>query len=279
MIRHATIAVCVALFVAMTTTVTEARVTFLFEGTVTHSTRPDISQPGDVMQMQFSVSRRAMNVFPDPKVAFTTTAMFDVSASIEGVEFADRLAGNTHLAIVRGAADHDFVSWQATSISGQLIKAYVRLPAEFFDADPKLDDVLVNDLLRTTGGLENRLTLCVNPVDCIQAKSVGHYRFAIVPDADRDGDGITDEYDNCTSKANADQRDSNGDGIGNACDADVNNDCQTNFHDLSRLIAVFLTDDADSDFNGDGIVSFPDVAIFSELMLTRPGPSEFGSCT
>ncbi|MEO1576160.1 MAG: M14 family zinc carboxypeptidase, partial [Pseudomonadota bacterium] len=35
---------------------------------------------------------------------------------------------------------------------------------------------------------------------------------------DTDGDGVNDLVDNCTLIANADQRDSNGDGFGNACD-------------------------------------------------------------
>jgi hypothetical protein len=37
---------------------------------------------------------------------------------------------------------------------------------------------------------------------------------------DADGDGVPDDIDNCVAVANADQADSNGDGVGNACSSD-----------------------------------------------------------
>ncbi|MGB5471915.1 MAG: hypothetical protein WBQ78_00375, partial [Gammaproteobacteria bacterium] len=40
---------------------------------------------------------------------------------------------------------------------------------------------------------------------------------------DTDSDTVDDAIDNCTLVANADQRDTNGDGFGNVCDADFNN--------------------------------------------------------
>ena len=42
--------------------------------------------------------------------------------------------------------------------------------------------------------------------------------FGVVNDTDRDG--VVDSADNCIEIANGDQRDSNADGIGNACDAE-----------------------------------------------------------
>ena len=44
------------------------------------------------------------------------------------------------------------------------------------------------------------------------------------PFCDSDGDGITDNLDNCSSIANADQQDTDADGQGNACDNDNDND-------------------------------------------------------
>ncbi len=43
-------------------------------------------------------------------------------------------------------------------------------------------------------------------------------------EADPDGDGIASVEDNCPRHPNPDQRDTNGDGFGNRCDGDVNDD-------------------------------------------------------
>ncbi|MEW5851248.1 MAG: DUF4215 domain-containing protein [Myxococcota bacterium] len=43
-------------------------------------------------------------------------------------------------------------------------------------------------------------------------------RCTEVPEVDRDGDGVADDVDNCADVANPDQRDTNGNGVGDACD-------------------------------------------------------------
>ena len=97
---------------------------------------------------------------------------------------------------------------------------------------------------------------------------------------DSDNDGVPDTLDNCVLVANADQRDSNGDGIGNFCDADLNNDCVTNALDLGLFKAVFFSTDPHADFNGDGIVNAVDLGIFRALFFRPPGPSGLSNtCT
>ena len=54
-------------------------------------------------------------------------------------------------------------------------------------------------------------------------------------------DGIGDCVDNCTEKTNASQTDSNGDGYGNACDPDYNNDGTVGGADLGILKSLFLS--------------------------------------
>ena len=72
---------------------------------------------------------------------------------------------------------------------------------------------------------------------------------------------------------NADQRDTNGDGFGNICDPDLDNDGITNFIDLGTMRSVFFSADPDADFNGDGVVNFVDLGIMRSLFFQPPGPS------
>ncbi len=95
---------------------------------------------------------------------------------------------------------------------------------------------------------------------------------------DTDGDGVTDDVDNCTLVPNADQRDTDGDGIGNICDADLNNDCVVNFLDLGIMKSVFFTADPDADLDGDGVVNFIDLGIMKSGFFGPPGPSATGAC-
>ena len=90
---------------------------------------------------------------------------------------------------------------------------------------------------------------------------------------DTDGDGVTDDIDNCTLVANADQRDTDGDGFGNICDADLNNDGIVNPVDLGLFKLVFFSADPDADFNGDGTVNPVDLGIFKASFFSPPGPA------
>jgi len=91
--------------------------------------------------------------------------------------------------------------------------------------------------------------------------------------ADTDGDGVADDADNCTVIANAPQRDTDGDSIGNFCDADLDNNCAINFLDLGILKSVFFGADANADLNGDGAVNFLDLGIMKATFFGAPGPS------
>ncbi len=101
----------------------------------------------------------------------------------------------------------------------------------------------------------------------------GVFASLSIPVADTDADGIDDLSDNCTLVANAGQRDTDGDGFGNRCDADFNNDGSTNFADVMFLREQFLTGNADADLNGDGIVNFPDLGMLKALFGHPPGPA------
>lgn len=68
---------------------------------------------------------------------------------------------------------------------------------------------------------------------------------------DADMDGIPDDMDNCPSVVNFDQTDSDGDGIGNACDTDFDADGVANEVDNCPLVANSSQADADGDGVGD----------------------------
>jgi len=94
-----------------------------------------------------------------------------------------------------------------------------------------------------------------------------------LPELDTDGDGVPDSQDNCALVKNPKQGDSDGDGFGNACDADLNNDGFVNALDLALFKTKFGTQGGVADFNDDGIVNALDLALFRKMFGQPPGPS------
>ena len=67
-------------------------------------------------------------------------------------------------------------------------------------------------------------SLLTSDLDLIDA-TAGHFLVRVAPGYDDgDGDHVPDLYDNCSTVKNADQRDTDGDGYGDACDLDDDND-------------------------------------------------------
>jgi uncharacterized repeat protein (TIGR01451 family) len=100
---------------------------------------------------------------------------------------------------------------------------------------------------------------------------------------DTDGDGIPDRLDNCIHVPNGpdapdagghSQRDTDGDGFGNVCDADLNNDGMVTVTDFMILRSRLNTSDPDADLDGDGQVTRADYLILLRGLLNKPpGPS------
>jgi hypothetical protein len=89
---------------------------------------------------------------------------------------------------------------------------------------------------------------------------------------DSDGDGVDDTLDNCSAVVNVDQRDTDGDGFGNRCDPDLNNDNIVNTIDIVVFRRAFGTADPHADFNGDQIVNTVDIVLFKPYFGRAPGP-------
>ena len=95
-------------------------------------------------------------------------------------------------------------------------------------------------------------------------------------------DGIGDCVDNCTTRDNAAQIDSNGDGYGNVCDADFNDDGVVGLPDLGLMKKVFGFSapgppyDPDMDMNSDGAIGLPDLGLLKKGFGLPVGPSGLG---
>ncbi|MDJ0866729.1 MAG: thrombospondin type 3 repeat-containing protein [Myxococcota bacterium] len=104
---------------------------------------------------------------------------------------------------------------------------------------------------------------------------------AAAPALDFDEDGTGDERDNCIEVANRDQVDTDGDGWGNACDADFDQDGWVGISDFVVLREQFGRSDADPEFDpaadadSDGVVGIRDFNAFRAQFGGPPGPSAF----
>ncbi|MFN2424999.1 MAG: thrombospondin type 3 repeat-containing protein [Candidatus Binatia bacterium] len=68
---------------------------------------------------------------------------------------------------------------------------------------------------------------------------------------DNDGDAVADDVDNCRADSNPSQRNTDGDGFGDACDSDKDNDAVLNGADNCPLVAN--ADGQDDDGDGDSV--------------------------
>jgi len=114
-----------------------------------------------------------------------------------------------------------------------------------------------------------------SPLAAFLAEADAPCLFAITAlaseDIDTDEDGVPDSLDNCPATPNPLQRDTDGDGYGNMCDADLNGDDTTDFMDLGIMKSSFLSDDPHADLNGDGNVDFLDLGMLKSMFFEAPG--------
>ncbi len=91
---------------------------------------------------------------------------------------------------------------------------------------------------------------------------------------DNDGDGIADSQDNCSQTFNPGQQDTDSDGYGNICDADLDNDGVVGFMDFNIFKAAWLSTalspnwNPDADLDSDNVVGFQDFNVFKGRWLT-----------
>ena len=83
------------------------------------------------------------------------------------------------------------------------------------------------------------------------ARTFAVFEATLLP-TDADGDGVSDGSDNCPAASNTDQADHDGDGLGDACDADADADGVPNDADACPLGDADWASGASTDADGDG---------------------------
>ena len=149
----------------------------------------------------------------------------------------------------------------------------------YYEADPKFVDPdnfnfkLKNDSPAIDKGENNSYNPTID-YDYVKRSDnnidIGPFEYVNNVGSDSDSDGIIDSNDNCPDKANSDQKDSDGDGIGDVCDEDdndndgvvfFNDNCPFDWNPLQR----------DDDNNGEGDICDNNYIITSVYENSPPG--------
>lgn len=166
---------------------------------------------------------------------FTRAASVDLSLDSNNISFSSStlyVGESVRIyAKVRNVGDTDATAtvlfYQGGMIIGQSQPVSLR-------ANGNPDDVFV-DFVVPEGSFNIRAVLQGSVPQDTNPDNDASITPLYVPVADEDRDGILDSEDICANDANADQRDTDGDGKGDACDTDDDNDSVLDVNDPAPL--------------------------------------------
>ena len=121
------------------------------------------------------------------------------------------------------------------------------------------------DVTSNTHELDDTATQWTVADDGTAEADPGFYAWYCATSDDSDADGVVDHLDNCPVTANAGQEDGDGDGIGNACDGDLDNTGMVDMSDFMQFRSTWGYADPTSDFNADGSVDMADFMMLRSM--------------
>lgn len=154
------------------------------------------------------------------------------------------------------------VLWSGAALAGDLPSASCRLSNGTVTGGGAVDLVSESGSIRAVGTtIGDSRPLGVSTAGTAGPTLASGFWPAVSGAEDSDLDGVGDAVDNCTLVPNPLQQDADADGFGNLCDTDLDNSGLSNLIDLWLFRQVFLSADAEADFNSDGFANLPDFAI------------------